>query len=394
MFPASMVRNVTMPTTAGPLTLGLALATAAPALAGAQDGVLVYRLGQDTVAIEQFSRTRTQLTGETVTRSGASVSRTQYEVTLGPSGRPTAAVIRRRQADGSPVPNAPVEYRFTFGADSATRRLVWPDSTSSRTFRVPHAVPATMALAYAPLELLGELRRGGAAVDSLPTIGLGGTGVGFVGLEEVSGDTLRLRGGPYPVRLRFDAGGRLLLVDGSFTANKSVGTRAEGAVNIAALARRMAPTGVLSPRTTAYAGFQRGPIFINYGSPAVRGRSVWGGVLVPYDSVWRVGANEATHLATSKPMQMGDMTLAPGLYTLWLQHTRGGTFLIVNRQVGQWGTAYDASQDLGRVRMALAPAPEHVEDLTITIRATGSAAGAIDVAWGDSVATAAFLVRP
>lgn len=374
-------------------TLALAIATAAPSVAAAQDGVLVYRLGRDTVAIEQFSRTSTQLTGETVMRSGASVTRTQYEIAVGRDGWPTGAVIRRRQADGSPLPNAPLEYRFTFFADSAVRQLAWPDSARTQGFRARHAVPAVPVFSYALLELLWELRRSGAAVDSLPAVGLGGNTVGFVGLEAVGGDTLRLRGGPYAMRVRFDAGGRLLEVDGSFTTNKAVGSRATGRVDIGALARAMAPTGVLSPRANAYAAFQRGPIFINYGSPAVRGRSVWGGVLIPYDSIWRAGANEATHLATSKTIQLGDVTLAPGLYTLWVQHTRAGTFLIVNRQVGQWGTMYDAAQDIGRVRMELAPTPQHVEHLTFTIRATGPESGAIDIAWGDSVATATFMVR-
>jgi hypothetical protein len=121
---------------------------------------------------------------------------------------------------------------------------------------------------------------------------------------------------------------------------------------------------------------------------------VWGGTLIPFDSIWRTGANEAAHLATSKTIELGDLTLAPGLYTLWVQHTQGGTWLIVNRQVGQWGTAYNAANDIGRVPMTLAPSPEHVEDFTITIRSLGQNRGAIDFAWGDKVATAAFTVRP
>ena len=127
--------------------------------------------------------------------------------------------------------------------------------------------------------------------------------------------------------------------------------------------------------------------------PAVRERTVWGGVLVPYDSIWRTGANEATHLATSKTIVLGDVTLAPGLYTLWTQHTRNGTYLIVNKQVGQWGTEYHAEHDIGRVKMDMAKTPEHVEDFTITIRPAGPSRGAIDFAWGDSVATATFTVQ-
>jgi hypothetical protein len=92
-------------------------------------------------------------------------------------------------------------------------------------------------------------------------------------------------------------------------------------------------------------------------------------------------------------MTIGDLNLPAGLYTLWIQHTRAGTFLIVNKQVGQWGTDYSPAQDIGRVKMELAKTPEHVEDFTITVRAVGGPRGAIDFAWGDSVATATFTTR-
>src|SRR5947209_15130690 len=98
-------------------TISLALTLAAATPLAAQDATIIYRLGKDTVAVEQFSRTPSRLSGEMVTRSGAAVSRTQYDFTLA-NGRPTAAVLRRRQPDGSPVPNAPTETRFTFGRDS------------------------------------------------------------------------------------------------------------------------------------------------------------------------------------------------------------------------------------------------------------------------------------
>ena len=88
------------------------------------------------------------------------------------------------------------------------------------------------------------------------------------------------------------------------------------------------------------------------------------------------------------------MTLAPGLYTLWTQHPNSGTWLIVNKQVGQWGTGYAGANDIGRVAMTLAATPEHVEDFTITIRSLGQNRGAIDLAWDDKVATALFVVKP
>jgi hypothetical protein len=126
----------------------------------------------------------------------------------------------------------------------------------------------------------------------------------------------------------------------------------------------------------------------------VRGRTVWGGVLVPVDTIWRTGANEATLFAVSRQIQIGDLTLPAGLYSLWTQVTATGTFLIVNKQVGQWGTQYNPANDVGRVPLTMNVAPSHVEDFTITVRALGGPRGAIDLAWGDKVATTLFQLKP
>lgn len=366
-----------------------AIVLAASPSARAQESTIIYRLGRDTVAVEQFNRTPTRLVGELVSRQGTAVARFEYDIAVA-NGRPTTAVIRRRQADGSPVPNNPVEYRFMFGRDSATREIVWRDSTQARAFAVSNAFFLPPVFMYAPYELIYAR---GAGRDSVSAVNLAGNAVATIGLEPYSGDTLRMRAAPYSMLARFDRNGRLIMTDGVFTTNKAIGTRQAGKVDVVSLARTMKPTGVLSPRATAYAGFNRGPIFISYGRPAVRDRTVWGGILIPFDTIWRTGANEATHLATSKTITLGDMTLAPGLYTLWTQYTHNGTWLIVNKQVGQWGTDYDPKQDIGRVRMDMSKTPEHVEDFTIAIRPTGPNRGAFDFAWGDSVATAPFTLR-
>jgi hypothetical protein len=114
---------------------------------------------------------------------------------------------------------------------------------------------------------------------------------------------------------------------------------------------------------------------------------------VPFDSVWRAGANDATHLATSHDITIGDLRVPAGLYTLFVLHTRQGTQLIVNQQVGQWGTQYDSARDLGRVPMEMRAAPEHVEDFTITVRSLGGNRGAIDLAWESRIASVNFTVR-
>ncbi|HEX9562803.1 MAG TPA: DUF2911 domain-containing protein [Gemmatimonadaceae bacterium] len=356
----------------------------------AQQASFVYRLGKDTVAIEQFTRTAGSISGEMVQRSGAAVTLVRYELILGPDGRPTAATIRRLQADGTPLPNQPSEIRLQFGADMAVREVVRPDSVERRTFAARGALAALPVFVYGPTELLVAIRRAGRGADSVPALGMTGN-LGFLGVEPAGGDTLRLRGGTYPMRLVFDAAGSLQAVDGGMTTNKILATRSQGGLDLAAIAHTMKPTGTLSARGVARGAFGAGGIvLVDYGRPMVRERAVWGGALVPFDSIWRAGANDATHLFTTRNLTFGALTVPAGSCTLWVQHTRSGTFLIINRQTGQWGTVYDPSQDVGRVPMQMTAAREHVEELTVTVRNLGGNRGAIEFAWGPSILTALF----
>ena len=351
----------------------------------AQTASVVYRLGADTVAIEQYTRTATKLTGEMVQRSGAAVVRITYDMTVGSDGRPTAATITRLNGDGSPVANIAGTTRFRFTADSAIRENVFADSVQRRAYPVGRAFVNFPTFVYGPTELLAALRKSGTAVDSIPALGLAGN-PGMTGLQAAGGDTLRLRGGAYAMLLHYDANNRLQRVDGTFTTNKAIGNRGTKAFDIAAIARGMKPTGVLSVRDVARGSFGAGGmVLIDYGRPMVRERTVWGGTLVPFDSVWRAGANDAAHLFTTRTLALGTMSLAPGMYTLWVQHTRAGTFLIVNKQTGQWGTQYDAAQDVGRVPMQMSAAPSHVEEFTVAVRALAGNRGAIEMSWGDRV---------
>jgi hypothetical protein len=366
----------------------LAVSASATPLA-AQQPTLVYRLGKDTVAIEQYSHQGNRIAGTMAQRVGAAVTIVRYEMTYGNDGRPLTAKVARSQPDGSAVPNQPIETRFRITPDSIIRETVRPDSVQRTAFGVRGATVAFPVYVYGPTEVLAAMWRKRAA-DSVPALGLAG-GPGFIGMEQAGGDTVRLRGAPYPMRLMFDSGNRLTMVDGGMTTNKVIATRENSVMDVVAIARAMKPTGIMSGREVARGAFGAGGIvLIDYGRPMVRERTVWGGALVPFDSVWRAGANDATHLFTTRVLTFGQVIVPPGSYTLWIQHTRNGTFLIVNKQTGQWGTVYDAAQDLGRVAMQVSPTPGHVEEMTVTVRNLGMNRGAIDFAWGNSVATASF----
>ena len=91
-------------------------------------------------------------------------------------------------------------------------------------------------------------------------------------------------------------------------------------------------------------------ITVGYGSPSVKGRTVWGD-LVPFDKVWRTGANDASTFETSTNIKIQGKELAAGKYGFFTIPTEGNKWTIIFNSVAeQWGAyKYDASKDVLRV---------------------------------------------
>lgn len=133
-------------------------------------------------------------------------------------------------------------------------------------------------------------------------------------------------------------------------------------------------------------------ISIEYGRPFVKGRTIFGGI-VPYGKAWRTGADEATTLTTDKTLVFGTLTVPPGKYTLWTWiDDKGPWKLIVNKETGQWGTAYKEAQDLGRAEMKTETLSAPVEQLTISTDDT-PAGGMLKIEWEKTRASIAFTVK-
>lgn len=112
-----------------------------------------------------------------------------------------------------------------------------------------------------------------------------------------------------------------------------------------------------SPRDSVSAKVNGATITINYGSPSVKGRSIYGG-LVPYDKVWRAGANEATVFTTDKDIMVEGKKLAAGNYALFTIPTATTWTIIFNKVAKQWGAyKYDEAQDALRVTVKPVKAP-------------------------------------
>ena len=111
-----------------------------------------------------------------------------------------------------------------------------------------------------------------------------------------------------------------------------------------------------SPPATASGKIKDANITINYSSPAVKGRTIFGD-LVPYGQVWRAGANEATVFETDKAIKVEGKTLPAGKYSLYAIPGEKEWTMIFNKQTGQWGvkrggaTSRDEAQDALTVKV-------------------------------------------
>jgi hypothetical protein len=143
----------------------------------------------------------------------------------------------------------------------------------------------------------------------------------------------------------------------------------------------------VSAPAKASATLPNGTITIDYCAPVADGRQIFGAAgtenkpLVPYGEVWRTGANAATTLTTSSALQIGNLNVPAGTYTLYSVPAADGFTLVVNKQTGQWGTVYNKAQDLGRVQMVSTSNAVPVETFKIDFEKTMGSATELHLKW-------------
>jgi hypothetical protein len=121
-------------------------------------------------------------------------------------------------------------------------------------------------------------------------------------------------------------------------------------------------------------------ITVEYSSPAVKGRKIWGG-LVPYDQVWRAGANKATNLTFSQPVVIADTPVAAGTYSFFVIPSAKDWTLILNKTSDQWGSG-DYKKEADVVRVMVKPQPIAArERLAYLISNFTNDAATIDLEW-------------
>lgn len=372
----------------------------------------ITRLGNDTISVESITRQ-----GNTVVVDGVDrfprVHRRHTEIELG-----SASTIRHLAMDIH-TPSEPANQReLRVTADVTEDSVHIVKSDSARTLRRNFATGGAVAMAHVPqMYSLYELYFDAAFARAKA-------------LKRAATDTVQLRQfyidrefDRFPlhhavVRLlsgnradiqhdwlagtgqaTFDSAGRMLSYSGARTTYLVDVARLDSQPDIKGVADKWEATeaaagGVkqLSPRDTVRSTIGNVSITIDYSRPLARGRVLLGNV-IPYDRVWRTGANAATQFTTSAPVRLAGIQLAAGTYTLWTVPHQNAVEIIVNGQSGQWGTGYDRSRDVGKARMHSAALSTPVDQFTISVAPTNARHGTLALEWGSFRWTAAIDVK-
>lgn len=364
----------------------LALAAMAPSAAAAQEsGAFLVRMGTDTLAVERYTRTADRLEGELVNRSPRTSMR-RYTAQLRPDGSISAIDIRILTPDGATETN---RVTVDFGADSA-RWAVFQRDTMRQSGALATPVPGIPIVgnAYALYEQALRYARAKGERAAMVLVPPGGNQTYDLTVRWTGPETAEVTNIAGLSRARVDAAGNLLSWDGGESTVKVLVDRLASA-DVRALAAAFAARdqagasmGQLSPRDTVEARFGAASVWVDYGRPTKRGRTVLGGI-VPLGRVWRTGANAATQFRTDRDLVIGGTPIPAGTYTLWTIPAQQGWTLIVNKQTGQWGTEYEEGQDLARIDMRREATASPVEQFTIDL-VPGGDGGVLRMEWDDT----------
>jgi len=362
-------------------------------------GGFVVCLGADTLAVERYTRTATTLQSEIILRVPAT-RRATYTAVLDFRGEVRSFSLTMDPL--VPGPGAPEPSRgiLWFRGDTADVSLTLGDST--RTIKVA-ARPGSMPLAafsHALVEqaIIQARRRGKDSVE-FDWVGVGASKAYPAYVTRRQDGSVIVGFFDAPAMAKVDEQGRILMLDGRATTAKVEVQRVKApdlerfARSFVAAETVWGPIGQLSPRDTVRAEIGAAHLMLDYGRPHKRGRVIFGQV-VPWNRVWRTGANAATQLSTDAPLAIDGRTIPAGRYSLWSIPTARGATLIVNQRTGQWGTEYDARHDVARLDLVRESLPEPVEQFTMAIE-PGDHGGVFRMSWDSTSYMVPFTIaRP
>jgi hypothetical protein len=119
---------------------------------------------------------------------------------------------------------------------------------------------------------------------------------------------------------------------------------------------------------------------IDYNRPGVKERVIWGG-LVPYNKVWRAGANEATKFTFSTDVKINGKTIKAGSYSFFVIPTKENWTIIINKVADQWG-AFEYNEAEDALRFEVTPEEGGMQEwLAYTITKTSDNSAIVRLEW-------------
>ena len=367
---------------------------------------LVTRLGVDTVGIERYTRTHSRLEGDLVLRYPR-VRTYHYVADLGPRGemKSLTTVVTRPGA----APNAPPAMKFVSNfSDSVAVIRVERNGTIDTTLtgrKIYHGGVAATLFTEPPAygiyeQALASARLGRDSV-AYALVGPGAGPVPSIIIRRRGADSVSFTSTFFPnwtEVARVDSRGQILGLDAGATTVKTTAQRVsnldfDGIVGrwSAYEAAHGGAIGQMSPPDTVRAAVSGANVVVAYSRPLKRGRVIFGNI-VPWNQVWRTGANAATMFTTDRDLVFGNTVVPAGKYTLWTLPTPTGAKLIINRETGQWGTDYHQDKDFARVDLTAKQLSQPVEQFVIGVNPQGSG-GVLHMAWDDREYSVPFTVK-
>lgn len=152
------------------------------------------------------------------------------------------------------------------------------------------------------------------------------------------------------------------------------------ALSFAAFAQSAPELPQLSPKARVEQRVGLTDFAVEYSSPGVKGRKIWGG-LVPYDELWRTGANAATKLEASRDFTFGGKPVPAGTYALYTIPGKSSWTVLLNTNANAAGTrGYDEKNDVVRVTVKPETAPP-CERMTFLFTNTTDDGSRLDLEW-------------
>lgn len=359
---------------------------------------LVTTLGEDTLSVEEYSRTGDVISGRILERIPFT-NFTTYTARLLADGTIDGLSAERSMPENSTSRDLSMSWNVSFADGEATITREGGQNPGTSTMESPHGTIPTLGRSAAAGYVFEQIGRQLSSSGEQETwlVAPTSTAPRLNASRVVSTDSISMDFFGSPRYAWFGEGKQLLGASGRETTMKSE-TRRSLPLNLEALAYRWAAMdaagegmGTPSPRAELSRSVAGTDIEIIYSQPAKRGREIWG-ALVPYDEIWRTGANSATMFSTSQDIVLEGTPIPAGSYTLWTTFTRDTQTLIINSQTGQWGTQYDSALDFARVSMARSTAPAFSERFTFSVDEVDGG-GRLNLDWDDTRFSVHFLVK-